>query len=488
MPYAKGKADIRTAEDRIRQIEAELADAGRVLSLPPAYVVKAACDEITAVENEPQTYEERRPILESLIDLKLYYAKGHLVITGKVPVPSDAALAGGGKRNRYRVNTAIFSVIDAVLPRPLPYPDPRRLTMIWETFAKRRQFHNVVSPADYLEWQAQSTVFEQVAAIDSAVNDLTGVSEPEEIRGQYATANLFPLLGVAPELGRVFTTEEASAEAHVIVLSRRLWERRFGLDPNILGRTMEMDRKPLTIIGVMPAGFERLDSAAQFWRPFHLDPHRDFRARDGRYLGVVARLKPGVPLAEAQSQLTGIAERLERAYPAFSKGWGARITTAADEVSGDYPRRSTSCWVRWRWCSSSRAPMWPTCCSRAVWRATGSSPFAPPLAQHGGASRDSCLPNACCSRRREAAAESCSPLPFMPRCGAPRRHPWPASPMPEWTAACWRSARQCRCCPFSYSVSLQLCPVPAAAPPTVYRSEAEPAGRPPEAAACRSFW
>jgi len=235
-------------------------------------------------------------------------------------------------------NTAIFSVVNAVLLRPLPYREPGRVVMLWDTFLSRGTTRNVISPADYLDWQRQTTVFEEMAAMDMALCNLTGVADPEEIRGQYVTATLFPLLGVHTAIGRLFTAEEAAAEAKVIVLSHRLWQRRFASDPAVLGRTVELDRQPLTIIGVMPPDFEFFDSDAEFWRPFHLDPHRDYRKNGGRFMYAAARLNPGIPLARAQAQMSGIAARLERDFPAFHKGWGVRVADIREEVSGGYRR------------------------------------------------------------------------------------------------------------------------------------------------------
>jgi putative ABC transport system permease protein len=327
--FRRGAVEAELEEELRFHLERQ-AEKYRASGLPAA---RAGRDALLALGGAEQVREACRDSwgVRWLLDL-LQDARYGLRALGRSPAFTLAAVAslalGIG------ANTSIFTVIDAVLLRPLPYSEPGRLTMIWETIPKRRQFRNVVSPADFLDWQSQATAFERMAAIDGALGNLTGVSDPEEIRGQYVTAEFFPLLGVPPDLGRTFT--EADSETPVIVLSHRFWERRFASDPNILGRTVEIDRKPLTIIGVMPAGFERLETAAEFWRPFHLDPHRDYRKRDGRYLAVVARLQPAVSLAAAQTQMTAISERLERDHPEFSKGYGARVSSLRDEVSGDY--------------------------------------------------------------------------------------------------------------------------------------------------------
>ncbi len=234
-------------------------------------------------------------------------------------------------------NSAIFSVVDPVLLRPLPYREPGRLVMIWDTFPGRSVKHNVVGPVDYLHWRAQSTVFERIAAIAADVSNLTGVTEPQEIHGQLVTADLFPLLGAEPALGRAFTEDEARAKGRLIILSHRFWEQRFQADPAALGRTVDLDGKPYTIIGVMPGRFEFLDTHSEYWLPYFVDPQRDYK-RTGRYLRAVARLKAGVTLAQAQAEMDGIAARAEKNDPAFSKGWGVRLIDLREEISGEYRR------------------------------------------------------------------------------------------------------------------------------------------------------
>ncbi len=235
------------------------------------------------------------------------------------------------------VNSAMFSVADPLLLRPMPYRDPTRLVMIWDTFPGRSDWHNVVGPADYLRWQQQSTVFEKISAFVADVSNLTGVNDPQEIHGQIVTADLFPLLGVAPALGRGFTEEEARAKARVIVLGHQFWEQRFQSNPGALGRTVEMDGVPYTIIGVMPRDFEFLDTDSQYWLPYFIDPQKDF-SRTGRYLRAVARLKSGISMAQAKAQMSAIASRAERDNPNFSKGWGVRLVDLREEVSGKYRR------------------------------------------------------------------------------------------------------------------------------------------------------
>jgi putative ABC transport system permease protein len=232
-------------------------------------------------------------------------------------------------------NTAIFSVADTILLRPMPYQDPSKLVMIWDTFPERSDWHNVVGPADYLRWQRESSAFEAIAAINADVSNLTGVDDPQEIRGQMVTANLLPLLGVSPALGRGFTEEEARSKAKVVVLGHRFWEQRFHANAAALGRTVELDSVPYTVIGVMPPNFEFLDSDSQYWVPYFVDPLKDY-SRTGRYLRAIARLKPGFSMTQAVAQMKTIAARAERGNPNFSKGWGVRLVDLREEISGEY--------------------------------------------------------------------------------------------------------------------------------------------------------
>ena len=233
-------------------------------------------------------------------------------------------------------NTAIFAVIDAVILKPLPLRDPDSLVMIWETMPRRDVKHNVVSPGNFLDWQKQSVAFAQMAAIDMALSNLTGVEMPREVHGQFVTAELFSLLGAQPAVGRLFNAEEARAEAKSIVLSDRFARQRFGSVATALGRTVELDRRPWQVIGVMPPAFEFLDAESDFWRPWYLNPAQDYRRSQGRFMRAVARLKPGVTLEMAQTDLQAIARQLEVAHPEFDKGWSVALTSYREEISGNY--------------------------------------------------------------------------------------------------------------------------------------------------------
>ncbi|MBI3473725.1 MAG: ABC transporter permease [Candidatus Solibacter usitatus] len=233
--------------------------------------------------------------------------------------------------------SAIFSVIDAVLLRPLPYQDPDRLAIVWERSS--RTDTNVISPANFLDWRARNQVFEGLAAYVPSRANLTGSGEPEELPVQIVTANFFPLLGAEPLLGRVLQPEDDKPGApRVVVISHRLWQRRFGGDPGIAGRSITLGGAPHAVVGVMPPGFQFLSPTSELWSAMGLDPARNYRQSSGRYMYAVARLKPGVSREQAQSQMDSIARRLEQDYPAFNKNWGVNVVLLPEQVSGGVRR------------------------------------------------------------------------------------------------------------------------------------------------------
>ena len=236
-------------------------------------------------------------------------------------------------------NTAIFSVINGVLLRPLPFRDPSSLVMVWETNRDRSRDRNVVSPANYLDWRAQNSTFSEIGSYIDWRANLTGVDEPVELATSIATATFFRVLDVPPELGRVYTPEEDAPNGpNVVVLSHRLWERRFGARRDVIGTRLELNGRPATIIGVMPASFGIEGSRAELWVPMQLDPSLDYRTRTGRYLTSVARLKPGVTPERAQADMSAIARRLEAAHPVFNGGWGANVLPMYEQVVGGVRR------------------------------------------------------------------------------------------------------------------------------------------------------
>ncbi len=238
-------------------------------------------------------------------------------------------------------NTAIFTVINAVLVRPLPYPDPDRLVMVWEANRDREGDRNVASPGNYLDWRSQNRVFERLAAVYQTRMNLTGRGEPVEVPAELATADLFPLLGLRPLLGRTFSADEdVPGGPPVVVLSHGLWQRRFGGAPDVVGQTLALDGTAFTVVGVLPegAGIVGLPVAPDLWVPFALDPAHDYRATDGRYLQVIARLRPGVSRDQAQAEMATMAWRLEEAHPEFNSGWSVNLVPVSEQVTGTLRR------------------------------------------------------------------------------------------------------------------------------------------------------
>lgn len=216
------------------------------------------------------------------------------------------------------VNTAIFSVINGILIRPLPYWEPDRLAMLWKENAKQNLHEDGTSIPSFLDWRAQSQTFADMAVFAS-VNSvfLTAGDDPEPARIVRASANLFSLLGVKPALGRVFSSEEEERRERVVVLGYDLWRRRFSGDPNVVGKTLGINGQTSQVIGVMPEGFYFPTKEAQLWEPATLfgmfDQVRAVRGNDD--WNVVGRLEPGATWPTAQAEMTAIDQRLAKAYP-----------------------------------------------------------------------------------------------------------------------------------------------------------------------------
>ncbi len=232
------------------------------------------------------------------------------------------------------LNTAIFSVVYAVLLRPYPYRDPDRLVIVWEQNPSRGWTTNIVSAANFNDWRKQNRVFADMAAVDPTTFNLAGDGEPVEIGGEQVTANLPSLLGVQPLQGRGFQPEDdRPGSAPVALVSYGLWQRRYGGDPAMIGRTISLDGKAYPVVGIMPPGFTDdyttfFQTNAQVWiSGLDLsDPGRT----NHRFLAL-ARLKPGVTVPQAQKEMDTIASRIEIEYPE-NKGWGVEVIRVRDQV------------------------------------------------------------------------------------------------------------------------------------------------------------
>src|SRR4051812_40099499 len=230
-------------------------------------------------------------------------------------------------------NTAIFSVIKAVLLNQLPYPDSSRLVVVREQNPGGTS--DLVAPLTYLDWKQQSAALPGLAAFRQLRYAFAGGGEPLDVPSVRGTANMFTLLRANAMLGRTFAAEEGAPGAdHVAVLSRAFWERHFGGSPAAIGQTIQLDAQPYTIIGVMPAAFDFPPSAnVDVWTPLSFDPNDAHgRSRKARSLNVVGRLADGVAQQQAQREMSVIAGRLATTYPDSNAGWGARVISAQEQL------------------------------------------------------------------------------------------------------------------------------------------------------------
>ncbi|MEJ7811393.1 MAG: ABC transporter permease [Gemmatimonadaceae bacterium] len=227
-------------------------------------------------------------------------------------------------------NTAIFSVVNAVLLRPLPYGEPERLVM---AYGKHTQIgREVASMPDFLDWRAESRGFEALAARAGASYNLTGTGEPERLTGARITANFFRTLRVTPALGRAFLPEEETrAGSRVAILSYGFWQQRFGARPSIIGETIALSGLPFTVVGIAPRDF-RAGPEADVWTPLVTDTTL---GRRSDFLTVIGRLKPGVTIERAQGELVSLMARLAEQYPQTNVGWSAELVPLKDEIVGN---------------------------------------------------------------------------------------------------------------------------------------------------------
>jgi putative ABC transport system permease protein len=233
-------------------------------------------------------------------------------------------------------NSAIFSVVNAVLLRSLPYHDPERLVML--SYNRSRLPNDFALAAEFLEWRDQAKSFEQIAAYRFDTADLTGSGEPERLNAVFASADLFATLGVAPARGRFFTpAEDTLGGAQAVILSDGLWRRRFGADPQVIGRTLTIGGQSRTVIGIMPPGF-RLTDEADLWLPLALNVAEDLNRKRAVRVRVIARLKPGVSPEAARADLSVILERQRQAFPSFYQRYGdmqVRIIGLSESLVGN---------------------------------------------------------------------------------------------------------------------------------------------------------
>ncbi len=234
-------------------------------------------------------------------------------------------------------NSAIFSVVNAVLIKPLPYREPDRLVQLWETNPLKNWTQATVAPANLFDWQKQNQVFEEIAAYMEGVGlQIESDGEPERIKALYVAGNIFSTLGANAMIGRTLREEETWQGKHTVaILSYGLWQRRFGADPKIVGRKIMFDGREREIVGVMPPDFYFPSKEVELWIPFGWNYAQLAQVRRPHFLRAVGRLKPGVTLAQARAEMTAIASRLEQQYPDTNTQMGVGIGTLKEWIVSD---------------------------------------------------------------------------------------------------------------------------------------------------------
>ncbi|MFN2455430.1 MAG: ABC transporter permease [Pyrinomonadaceae bacterium] len=232
-------------------------------------------------------------------------------------------------------NSAIFSVVNAVLLRPLSYPEPDRLMMVRETNLSRGLTDAGISLPDFREWRSRNHSFERMAAFSSGNYNISGNQEPERVVGAVASADLFPLLGVRPAQGRAFLQEEEQFGKHrVVVVSDGLWQRRFGAQARLVDQTIKLNNEVFAIVGVMPRGFQFPDQTIALWVPLALPDKSPYNTRGNYWLQAVARLKPGVTVAQAQAETDSVHRQLEQEVKETA-GYSERVVSLQEALVGD---------------------------------------------------------------------------------------------------------------------------------------------------------
>jgi predicted permease len=257
------------------------------------------------------------------------YAARLLLRSPGFTIVAVAALALG-----IGANTAIFSIVDTLLLRPLPYADADRLAVVWEHNLPRDRKNNVVSPGNFIHWRELNQSFKELSAVSMTFRaTLTDAGDATELPVQYVSGTIFGVLGVRPAIGRDFTPQEDAPDVNVVTISDRLWRQRFGADPSIVNRTIMLSGRPHLVVGVMAPGFSILDKSVDLWSTVGFGPTA--RTPRGRWICVVGRVKDGVSMAQAQDDMTRVHAELARRFPAFNTGWTAQVVPLRQQLTGE---------------------------------------------------------------------------------------------------------------------------------------------------------
>ncbi|MEP6918813.1 MAG: ABC transporter permease, partial [Acidobacteriota bacterium] len=326
-------------DDMVRLFDAQLRDARIQGDSPLRVYVEAIGDAVMhgTAERVGAGRERARRLIRAVgrwrswmqaIRQDLNYALRLLGRQPGVTVLAVATLALG-----IGANTAIFSAVEALLLRPLPYHDSDRLMMLYEKRAAEGVLDNPVSPADFLDWSRLNGSFAPIAAFATETVDLTGAGEPVRLSAETVSPRFFEVLGVQPMLGRTFRPEEALSGQHrVAILANDLWRKRFDADAVVVGRRIMLDATPFEVIGVLPPTFEFPDTSLSVWIPLALEGGPQPPSRTNHYLTVVARLKDGVTLARARADMDRVGSQLQQQYPEANRNHGASVSPLSIEL------------------------------------------------------------------------------------------------------------------------------------------------------------
>jgi putative ABC transport system permease protein len=324
----------RDLEDEILFHLEMRARSNREAGLPPEAALNAARRQFGNPFKWKEAIREMWSLglIESVIK-DVRYAARSLAKTPVFTVTALLALTLG-----IGCTTAIFSLVNAVMLRSLPFQGPERLALLWGNVQRQKVERRGNSYPDYLDWKAQSTSFTGIAAYQDDSFTRTGTEEAERIPGEWVSAGYFELLGVAPIAGRTILPDEdrVGNSAAVVVISDGLWKRRFGSAPGILGEQLHLNDRAFTVIGIMPSWFRGLTDAADIWAPFTASgPASDFADRGTRGFPAVARLRPDQSLRQAQLEMDGISARLEQQYPDTNSKRAVEVAPLTSELVGD---------------------------------------------------------------------------------------------------------------------------------------------------------
>jgi putative ABC transport system permease protein len=328
--FSKRQLDAELDEELQAHLEM-LAEENMQRGMPRGEALRAARIALGGVEQTKEAVRDHRglPFLESLIADARFSAR----MLRKSPGFTAAAILtlalGIG------ANTATFSVASVFLWRPVSFPGLDRVVMVMSLFPGQSPLmHNEVAPADYVDWSRRSHSFEPMAVFSGADISMIGAGVPQKLSAFRVSSDFFPTLEVQPILGRTFRREEDQpGRDQEAVLSYGLWKSSFGGDPGVVGKTIQLDGRTVTIVGLMGDDFRFPPYGAQLWLPMAMD-EKEKDIRDDHFLSIVTRLKPGVTLAQAQAEMSAIGERLAQEYPAFDKGWGVRVIPVTEFVGG----------------------------------------------------------------------------------------------------------------------------------------------------------